>query len=49
MRTPTIHFILRELEFTPVRGRVFRLNITESADVPTIWEFQLFAPDQENP
>jgi hypothetical protein len=33
----------RELKFAPVKARVFRLNITEATDVPTIWEFQLFA------
>jgi hypothetical protein len=32
----------RELRFPPVRARVFRLNITDATDVPTIWEFQLF-------
>ena len=32
----------RELEFAPVKARVFRLNITDATDVPTIWEFQLF-------
>jgi hypothetical protein len=31
-----------ELDFAPVKARVFRLNITESTDAPTIWEFQLF-------
>ena len=30
-----------ELKFAPVKARVFRLNITEAIDVPTIWEFQL--------
>jgi alpha-L-fucosidase len=34
----------RELKFMPVTAQVFRLNITEATDVPTIWEFQLFAP-----
>ena len=33
----------RELTFAPVKARAFRLNITEATDVPTIWEFQLFA------
>jgi alpha-L-fucosidase len=32
----------RELKFAPVTAQVFRLNITEASDVPTIWEFQLF-------
>lgn len=32
-----------ELKFAPVKARVFRLNILESTDTPTIWEFQLFA------
>jgi alpha-L-fucosidase len=31
-----------ELDFAPVKAQVFRLNITESTDAPTIWEFQLF-------
>ena len=35
-----------ELKFAPVKAQVFRLNITESTDVPTIWEFQLFGPDR---
>lgn len=34
----------RELTFAPVRAQVFRLNITEATDVPTIWEFELFPP-----
>ena len=33
----------RELRLAPVKARVFRLNITDASDVPTIWEFQLFA------
>ena len=32
----------KELTFKPVNAQVFRLNITEAVDVPTIWEFQLF-------
>ena len=28
--------------FAPVTARRVRLNITESTDGPTIWEFQLF-------
>ncbi len=31
-----------ELKFAPVKGRVFRLKITEATDVPTLWEFRLF-------
>jgi hypothetical protein len=31
-----------EMDFVPVKARVFRLNITESTDALTIWEFQLF-------
>lgn len=31
-----------EIRFEPVRARVFRLEITEATDVPTIWEFELF-------
>ncbi|MCF7731292.1 MAG: alpha-L-fucosidase [Akkermansiaceae bacterium] len=33
-----------KLKFAPVTARVFRLNITDATDVPTIWEFQLFPP-----
>ena len=33
----------RELKFSPVKARVFRLNVTEAADTPTIWEFELFS------
>jgi alpha-L-fucosidase len=33
----------RELLLAPVQAQVFRLNITDASDVPTIWEFQLFA------
>lgn len=32
----------RELKFPPVQARVFRLNISEALEVPTILEFQLF-------
>ncbi|MCX6875465.1 MAG: alpha-L-fucosidase [Verrucomicrobia bacterium] len=32
------------LRFTPVTARYFRLNITEASAVPTIEEFQLYAP-----
>ena len=41
--------IKRQLEFTPVTARVFRLNITDATDVPTIWEFQLFPPPPAAP
>jgi len=37
----------RELKFTPVTAQVFRLNITDATDVPTIWEFQLYPPPQQ--
>jgi len=30
--------------FEPVTAQHVRLNILEATDVPTIWEFQLFAP-----
>jgi hypothetical protein len=33
----------RELRFAPVKAQVWRLRITDASDVPTIWEFQLFA------
>jgi len=32
----------KEITFEPVNGQYFRLNILESSDGPTIWEFQLF-------
>ncbi|MBM4104318.1 MAG: alpha-L-fucosidase [Planctomycetes bacterium] len=32
----------KEISFEPVRAQVFRLNIIESAEGPTIWEIQLF-------
>jgi len=32
----------KEVTFEAVSGRYFRLNILESSDIPTIWEFQLF-------
>ncbi|MCF7675360.1 MAG: alpha-L-fucosidase [Akkermansiaceae bacterium] len=32
------------LKFTPVTARYFRLNIKQASDVPTIEEFQLYAP-----
>lgn len=33
--------------FAPVSARRVRLNVEESSDGPTIWEFQLFAPAGE--
>jgi alpha-L-fucosidase len=36
-------------KFEPITAQHFRLNITESTDGPTIWEFQLFAPIKETP
>jgi alpha-L-fucosidase len=33
-----------EVQFTPVTGRVFRLNILKATEGPTIWEFQLLPP-----
>ena len=32
-----------EMKFTPVTAQVWRLNILNPSDGPTIWEFQLFA------
>ncbi len=32
----------RELSFAPVKAQIFRLDITDAIDVPTIWEFELF-------
>ncbi|MHC4147403.1 MAG: alpha-L-fucosidase [Planctomycetota bacterium] len=32
--------------FEPVTARQVRLNILESTDGPTIWEFQLMAPKE---
>ena len=34
------------LSFDPVKARHVRLNITEASNVPTIWEFQVFAPKE---
>jgi hypothetical protein len=31
-----------EVEFEPVRARLFRLNIRRASDTPTLSEFQLF-------
>ena len=33
-------------DFAPVKGRYFRLNITDSAAEPTIWEFQLYSAEK---
>jgi alpha-L-fucosidase len=33
-------------DFEPVTAQHVRLNILEATDVPTIWEFQLFAPKE---
>jgi alpha-L-fucosidase len=35
-----------EMNFTPVMAQRVRLNITESAEGPTIWEFRVFPPRQ---
>jgi alpha-L-fucosidase len=34
----------KAFKFKPVTARIFRLNITKANEVPTIEEFQLFAP-----
>ncbi|MBM3335977.1 hypothetical protein FJY63_15065, partial [Candidatus Sumerlaeota bacterium] len=34
------------LKFSPVTARVVRLNIVESGEGPTIWRFDLFAPQK---
>jgi alpha-L-fucosidase len=39
----------RVYDFAPVRARVFRLNIIKANEVPTIEEFQLFAPGAKLP
>ncbi|MBN2129600.1 MAG: alpha-L-fucosidase [Sedimentisphaerales bacterium] len=36
-----------EASFQPVTARHVRLNIIDATDVPTIWEFQLFEPDNK--
>jgi len=36
----------KEISFEPVSAQVFRLNIIESAEGPTIWEIQLFQAGQ---
>ena len=33
-------------KFPPLKARHVRLNITEASHVPTIWEFQIMAPEQ---
>jgi len=35
----------RELAFEPVTAQVVRLNLLETTDGPSIWEFQLFPPE----
>ena len=37
----------REVKFTPVTARHFRLNILKAADGPTIWEFRLYPPKKQ--
>lgn len=37
----------KHLSFQPVKARRFRLNILDSSDGPTIWEFQLYAVGQK--
>jgi hypothetical protein len=34
------------LTFDPVEARHIRLNITQASNVPSLWEFQVFAPSQ---
>jgi alpha-L-fucosidase len=34
------------LKFAPVTGQHVRLNLRKTTDGPSIWEFQLFAPNQ---
>jgi len=36
-----------ELRFAPVTARVVRLNIIQATEGPTIWEFQVFGPDDK--
>jgi alpha-L-fucosidase len=45
--TGTTLGIFKNLSFEPVSAQVFRLSITEAADVPTIWEFELFSQEVE--
>jgi hypothetical protein len=35
-----------EVKFAPVTGRFVKLNLVETTDGPSIWEFQLFPPPQ---
>lgn len=35
-------------QFKPVTARCVRLNVIESTDGPTLWEFQLLAPERSN-
>jgi hypothetical protein len=35
------------LEFPAVTAQVFRLDVTAAIDVPTIWEFELYAPEKQ--
>jgi len=37
----------RELAFEPVAAQVVRLNLIETTDGPSIWEFQLFPPEEK--
>jgi len=37
------------VEFEPITARVFRLEILEAVEGPTIWEFALLAPKAPNP
>ena len=32
--------------FTPVTAQRVRLNVLEATEVPTIWEFNLYAPEK---
>jgi len=47
--TGTTLGMFRSLFFEPVSAQVFRLNITEATDVPTLWEFQFLPPTTEPP
>jgi alpha-L-fucosidase len=37
----------KELKFDPVTARIFRLNILDATEGPTIWEFQLFETEND--
>jgi hypothetical protein len=39
----------RAFDFAPVKARHFRLDILEAIEVPTIEEFQLYAPGAKLP